>query len=195
VVLLADDDPDVLEIMRHALKEWCETLLASSAAEAEALLRIHDVKVLICDDDMPGETGLMLMARIRNEFPLTRRILLTGNIDPDVLIYAVNEAGIFKYLSKPFQVRDLVRLVEEGISSFDDAREAAAALQENKDLKFELDKPSRVAGFGLRMLFWGVIALAVLFVSGIILLLLLYVLKTFLGIDIFKDMHFKDLFG
>lgn len=204
-ILAIDDDPRILKALQSGLSGEYEVLTASSTAEAELLLHKNVVKVLICDDTMPGETGIMFMARLRDQFPLMRRILLTGNIDPEVVIFAVNEAGIFRYMNKPVRLGDLKKLVREGVAAFDEAHVADKALHENRKLKKELVRhenngvASTVAltpprGYWAGMLLGGLAVLAVLFVVGVLLLLALYILKSFLGIDFFENMHFQDLF-
>ncbi|MEI6349793.1 MAG: response regulator [Verrucomicrobiota bacterium] len=205
VILAVDDDPSVLEVLHLAFAGRYELLTAQSVLEAEPLLRNRQVEVLICDDNMPGETGLMFMARIHNEFPFTRRILLTGNIDPDVLIYAINEAVLYRFVSKPFNLHELEKLVADGVAAHAEAKATGLAARENERLKNELGRRSEPAakpnalhreiGRWGSLLMAGLFVLGTLFAVGVVLILVLYWLKSFLGIDFFEDMHFKDLFG
>lgn len=203
-ILAVDDDPHMLAALQKGLYGEYEILTAPNTAEAEPLLHKNVVKVLICDDTMPGETGIMFMARLRDQFPFMRRILLTGNIDPEILIYAVNEAGIFRYMNKPVRLEELRKLIREGVSAYDEAYSANNALHENRKLKKELVKRENVAaenmgelsqpyGYWFGMLLGGLGVLAVLFVAGVLLLMVLYVLKTFMGIDFFENLHLQDL--
>ncbi len=206
VILAVDDNPFILKLLERAFSNRYEVLTARCVSEAEPLLRNRQVQVLICDDNMPGETGLMFLARIRHEFPFTRRILLTGQVDPDALIYAINEADLHRFISKPFALSELEKLISDGIASHAEAKAAGLATRENQRLKIELGHRSaeepdsnsaalrEVARWG-RPLLAGLVLLGALFAVGIALLLALYFLKSFLGIDLFKDVHLKDLFA
>jgi len=204
LILAVDDDTECLRSIQSALGKDFDLLTARSVQDAEALLRNREVKVLVCADTMSGETGIMFMARIQHEFPFTRRILLTGDIDPDVLMHAVNETGLHRFLTKPFQIEELRRQVERGVAEYLEARQSVTALRENERLRQEIEharhqsendsSTGRQLKGMLRLLIMGSVVLGILFLLGLLALLTLYVLKSFLGIDIFKDVHFKDLF-
>jgi response regulator RpfG family c-di-GMP phosphodiesterase len=201
VVLLIDDEPAAATQAREALGAEYDLLVARDIGEGEVLLRNRPVEVLICEDSLPGETGIMFLARTRNEYPQTRRILMTAQLDPEVLVYAINEAGLYRFIAKPFQPEELRRLVAEGIAAHAREREAEHALKDNQRLRAELKeraepaRESSPASFWARFLFIGAIVLGMLFVLGVLLLLVLYFLKSVIGIDLFRDRHLYNILG
>ncbi len=114
-VLLVDDDPALLRAVARALRDpELEILTAASAPEALEILRKRPIDVLVSDIDMPGVSGLELIAMVRREFPATVRMLLTGAATSDRAIEAINEGEVARFLVKPFE-RDLFRAVLLGV--------------------------------------------------------------------------------
>lgn len=103
VVMFVDDEPPVLKAMqRFARKFDWQILIAQSGHEA--LLMMHDthVDVVVSDMRMPGMSGDIFLAKVKESFPETLRILLTGHADVKSLENAINNAGIYNYINKPW---------------------------------------------------------------------------------------------
>ena len=114
-VLLVDDEPAFLEAMRQALGEEFAFETAAAAAAAESLLAARPFAVLICDQVMPGEAGLGFLVRMRERHPQTRRILLTGYINPELLSRSVRVAELSACLLKPVAAAELARAVRAAV--------------------------------------------------------------------------------
>ncbi len=111
VVLLVDDDPQVLAAVRRDVRSrYREKYMVLGAASGqEALDTIRELKsrgdslaMIISDQRMPGMLGVEVLARSREWYPLTRRVLLTAYSDIDAAVRAINEAHLDHYLSKPW---------------------------------------------------------------------------------------------
>ena len=111
VILVVDDDPQVLAAVRRDLRgryrEQYTTLSASSGEEAldttrELKSRGNALAMVISDQRMPDMLGHEVLARVRELYPLTRRLLLTAYSDIEAAIKAINDAHIDHYLSKPW---------------------------------------------------------------------------------------------
>jgi DNA-binding NtrC family response regulator len=104
-ILFVDDEPAILRSIARALQGTrFEVLSAASAADALALMRQRDVDVLVSDIDMPGMTGIELLAVARSEFPTTLRMLLTGAATMPRALAAINEGEVHRFLTKPFDL-------------------------------------------------------------------------------------------
>jgi len=110
-VLLVDDEPKLLEAMREVLAEEFAIETAGSAAEAEMLLGAQRFAVVVCDHVMAGETGLDFLVRMRERHPQTRRILLTGYMNPELLSRSVAIAELSACLLKPVKMAELAAAV------------------------------------------------------------------------------------
>lgn len=120
-VLIVDDEKALSALYAEALSPLFETDVASSAREAGFLLHKKNYKVLVCDHLMPGGNGLGFLVHVREEYPNTQRILVTGYMKPEMLLRSVNEAALYRYLLKPVSLPELVKTVEEAAKLHDQA--------------------------------------------------------------------------
>jgi DNA-binding NtrC family response regulator len=101
-VLLVDDDPNVLRGLVRALRYQPFLLYtAHSAEEAMEVLKSRLVDVLVTDDQMPGITGIELLAWVAKHFPEVVRMVLTGCPTTERAIRAINESRVFRFFTKP----------------------------------------------------------------------------------------------
>ena len=75
-----------------------------------------DVDVVISDHLMPSMDGLTFLKMIKNLYPDTIRIILTGHADLQMAIEAINEGQVFRFLTKPCQVAELASAITDGLS-------------------------------------------------------------------------------
>jgi DNA-binding NtrC family response regulator len=111
-VLLIDDEKALLEIYATILKPHFDITTANNAREAEAFLQTKPFKVIVADHMMPGETGLSLLTRMRVVFPHTQRVLVTGNMTPEMERTASDANLLFAFLVKPISISELVNVVK-----------------------------------------------------------------------------------
>ncbi len=87
---------------------------ASSTAEAREILFANpDIRIIFCDQRMPGELGVDFLHSIKKDFPRPIRILLTAYADMETVIDAVNKGHIFRFVRKPWQEEDIISSIEE----------------------------------------------------------------------------------
>lgn len=118
-ILLVDDEAPLLEIFEAALSPHFDCTKANSAREAEFILRKQEFKVIVSDHLMPGGNGMGLLVRMREEYPLMQRVLVTGYMKPEMLLRSVNEAALFRYLVKPVELAELVQVVKDAAALHD----------------------------------------------------------------------------
>ncbi|HZZ20586.1 MAG TPA: response regulator [Opitutaceae bacterium] len=112
-ILIVDDETPILEAFVAALSPHFDVSSATSAREADFLLRKKPYKVVISDHLMPGGNGMSFLVRAREEYPEMQRILVTGYMKPEMLIRSVNEAALFRYLLKPVTLTELIKVVQD----------------------------------------------------------------------------------
>jgi response regulator RpfG family c-di-GMP phosphodiesterase len=120
-LLLVDDEPNILNSLSRLLRrEGYKILTASSPLVAFELLAQHPVQVILSDQRMPEMSGTEFFSRVRQLYPETIRIVLTGYTDLDSVTGAINRGAIYKFLTKPWdddllreQVREAFRLAKE----------------------------------------------------------------------------------
>lgn len=102
-LLLVDDEPSILSSLKRLLRrEGYEILTAASGAEALDILATHPVDVIVSDHRMPGMSGVELLSAVRELYPDTRRIILSGYADTSTLADAINRGAVWKYICKPW---------------------------------------------------------------------------------------------
>lgn len=120
-ILLLDDEPHILStlqrLLRHGLKDAAgerytvETFTDSVQALARA--RECAFALVISDHRMPGMTGVEFLRELRQVQPDCGRIILSGYADLNSLVAAINEAGISRFISKPWADFDLLSAVRQ----------------------------------------------------------------------------------
>jgi len=123
-VLLIDDEKPLLELYAEALEPHFQVEMANSARDAGFMMHKKEYKVVVCDHLMPGGNGLSFLVHVREEYPNTQRILVTGYMKPEMLLRSVNEAALYRYLLKPVSLPELVKTVQEAARLYDQAAAA-----------------------------------------------------------------------
>jgi putative two-component system response regulator len=122
-LLVVDDDEDVLATLTRSFRKGYKTLSASGGEAALDILNSQPVDLIICDQRMPGVGGVEVLTHAFNVQPKAVRILLTGYTDVESLLACVNEAHIYKYVTKPWIPDDLNFTVVRALESLDLQRE------------------------------------------------------------------------
>ena len=116
LVLCVDDEPSILSALRRVLaRDRHEVLVASSGAEGLEILAERSVDLIISDMRMPHMSGAQFLTEAASRWPDTVRLLLTGDSDLESAVSAVNEGGIYRYLTKPWSDDDLKLTVREAV--------------------------------------------------------------------------------
>ena len=112
-LLLVDDEADILtELQRPLHQDGYHILLANSATEGFELLAQHQVHVILCDQRMPTMSGTAFLDRVKDMYPNTIRIVLSGNTDLESIMDAINRGAVHRYYAKPWDdklLRDNIR--------------------------------------------------------------------------------------
>ena len=111
-VLLVDDEPLNLTVMRGFLEEQWKVYDAGSGAEALAIGAQVPLDVVVADQRMPGMTGVELLEELRARQVDAAGIVLTAYADAQVLELAINRARAFRFLRKPWEPPEIVQAVE-----------------------------------------------------------------------------------
>src|SRR5690349_21746455 len=100
-ILLVDDEPEILFSLVGLLRQEFQLFTATSGLQALEILAQHHVEVIMTDQRMPEMTGVELVTRVKQQYPDIIRIMFTGYADIKAVVQCVNEAGLYRYLTKP----------------------------------------------------------------------------------------------
>ena len=107
-LLLVDDEENILHALKRLLrKEPYTVLTCTSARQAFELLALHDVQVIVSDQRMPQMSGTEFLRQVKDMYPETIRLVLSGYTDLRSVTEAINQGAIYKFLTKPWQDDEL----------------------------------------------------------------------------------------
>ncbi len=118
-ILVVDDEQRSLESLARILDDSFDVKTAASAAEAEAILEREWVRVILCDQRMPHLSGVEFLKTVRDRWPEVVRMIISGYTDSEDIIRAINEAGIYQYVTKPWQPQSLILTLTNAVRLFD----------------------------------------------------------------------------
>ncbi|TKB06028.1 HD domain-containing phosphohydrolase [Desulforhopalus sp. IMCC35007] len=101
-ILFVDDEPHVLQSIQRQLRKRFTLEIAEGGAEALRILKENGpFAVIVSDMRMPEMNGVELLSKVKDLYPDTVRMMLTGNADQETAMDAVNTGHIFRFLTKP----------------------------------------------------------------------------------------------
>ena len=113
-ILVVDDDVDTLSALHRLFRrDNYRVLTASAPAEAFELLALYRVQVVMCDQRMPVMSGTEFLSKVKEMYPDTMRIILSGYTGVQTVLDSINRGAIYKFYTKPWvdaELRDNVRL-------------------------------------------------------------------------------------
>lgn len=133
VILCVDDERFVLDTMSRQLqrqfKDRFDFDFAESAEEAFSIIgdlmkKSNRLVMVITDQIMPGMRGDQFLAKLYEQYPTVVTILLTGQASMESAINLINDANLYRYITKPWDEGDLLLTIEKGIEQFNLSQKA-----------------------------------------------------------------------
>jgi DNA-binding NtrC family response regulator len=116
-ILVVDDDRNLLKTVQFALSRApefkCEVVTASNADRAKKKLEKQHFDLVLSDYMMPGMNGIGLLLFVKDKYPKTARMILTAYADIDVILKAVENAGVHGFVEKPWGKGALTSAVDK----------------------------------------------------------------------------------
>ncbi|MCI1278370.1 MAG: response regulator [Nitrospira sp.] len=107
-ILIVDDEEPIRRLLGYLLEpHGYKVALAGEAREARQRMETGDYALVLCDVNMPGESGMDLIRHILTQYPTTAVIMITG-LDSPVLANAALDMGAFGYVIKPFEANEVL---------------------------------------------------------------------------------------
>ena len=111
-ILVVDDEPMNRELLRRVLQSLYTIEEAEDADRAVAVLEAGDFDVVLCDQLMPGRPGTELASDVKNRWPRTKFLLITGYDDDPQVLEAKAQGLVHEVVTKPWTARGLKALLE-----------------------------------------------------------------------------------
>tara|TARA_R110001592_G_scaffold54017_2_gene165520 strand:+ start:15741 stop:17096 length:1356 start_codon:yes stop_codon:yes gene_type:complete len=115
-VLFVDDEAHILSSIRRLMRPLkLQTYFANSGAEGLKILEENHIDLIVSDMRMPEMDGAEFLTKAKIMQPETVRVLLTGYADMSSTIEALNNGGIYRYISKPWDDEELKTVILDGL--------------------------------------------------------------------------------
>src|SRR4030095_6835036 len=115
-VWIVDDDRSIRWVLEKALaREGIPFKPFATASEVLQALPVSQPQVLVSDIRMPGESGLVLLNKVKERYPQIPVIIMTAYSDLDSAVHAF-QGGAFEYLPKPFDVDHALALIRRAMT-------------------------------------------------------------------------------
>jgi FixJ family two-component response regulator len=141
LLLLVDDEENITSALTRLLRRDGYTIYrASSGQEGLALLAQHKFGVIISDQRMPEMTGTEFLSKVKELYPDTVRVVLSGYTEFTSITEAINRGAVYKFLTKPWE-DDLLRAhIQEAFQRYEMKMENARLAQELQQANDELKR-------------------------------------------------------
>jgi type II secretory ATPase GspE/PulE/Tfp pilus assembly ATPase PilB-like protein/DNA-binding NarL/FixJ family response regulator len=136
-LLLVDDEPGILAALRRVFqRENYELHFARNGVEALKILASQSIQLIISDFMMPQMNGSELLSQVRERWPATIRIMLTGHANTDAVMGSVKGGAVYRFILKPWNDDDLRLTIALALEQY-------ALLQRNRALEQENHQQNR----------------------------------------------------
>ncbi len=143
-ILVVDDEEGVTSALRRSLRrDGYEIATCNDPKEALVRLKTETYDMLISDHLMPGMTGTELVKICRDRYPDMMRLMLTGQPDTQMVIKAINEGEVYRFITKPWDDLELKVTLWSAFEQLDLMRENRRLLTLVRQQQSLIDKLER----------------------------------------------------
>lgn len=130
-ILLVDDEKNILNSMTRLLQsDDREIVTAENSHEAlEKLKSIGGADLVISDNRLPDFSGIDFLIKVKQLYPDTIRILITGYPDLESVIHAINKGQVYRFITKPWDNEEIKIIVKQALDFYDVLRDNRSLLR------------------------------------------------------------------
>lgn len=121
-LLFVDDEERIVKLLKIMFRNEYEIYTATNGHDALAILETVTIDVIASDQRMPEMTGIQLLSQVKERWPETVRLLLTGYSDLVAIVGAVNEGEVYRFINKPWNQAELRAVIAEAVEFAQGAR-------------------------------------------------------------------------
>ncbi|HTZ19224.1 MAG TPA: HD domain-containing phosphohydrolase [Dissulfurispiraceae bacterium] len=118
-ILFVDDEQNILNSLKRLfIDDALKVLTASNVTDGMKMVKQNSVAVIVSDNKMTGMSGIDFLEWTKTVSPDTVRILMTGHADLQAAVEAINRAGVFRFITKPWLDEELKQVVIDSIKRY-----------------------------------------------------------------------------
>ena len=144
-LLLVDDEPNILASLRRVFqRENYELLFARSGEEALRIMEKQPAELIMTDFMMPGMHGSELLREVRERWPQTIRIMLTGHANTDAVMGSIKDGAVYRFILKPWNDDDIRLTIALALEQYELIQRTRALEQQTKKQSRDLETISKL---------------------------------------------------
>jgi type II secretory ATPase GspE/PulE/Tfp pilus assembly ATPase PilB-like protein/DNA-binding response OmpR family regulator len=144
-LLLVDDEPNILSSLRRVFqRENYELLFAKDGNEALRIMEKQPAELIMTDFMMPGMNGSELLREVRERWPNTIRIMLTGHANTDAVMGSIKEGAVYRFILKPWNDDDIRLTIALALEQYELIQRTRALEKETKKQHKDLETISKL---------------------------------------------------
>ena len=118
-IMFVDDEVSVLEALKWVFKDEPYRFFAfNNPIDALKKMEETEFAAVIADQRMPEMEGTIFFEKIRQKWPETIRIMITGHVGLDIALDAINLGNVYRFIFKPWNERELKLTVKSAVSYY-----------------------------------------------------------------------------
>ncbi|MHA2027809.1 MAG: response regulator [Candidatus Kariarchaeaceae archaeon] len=129
-VLFLDDDIAITTQLKEILSQRFTIYTANNKVDAYKILKDKDIGVVISDHYMPDITGIEFLTDVLKNYPLIRRLLISGKMDVNIAMESIDISKVHKILTKPFKSEQVIEELISQLGSYNSSLEYKTQLTE-----------------------------------------------------------------
>ena len=143
-LLIVDDEPNVIKSVKRLLFETDYKILSAESGEKGlTMFEGNEIDLVISDYRMPGMNGVEFLRRVRELYPDTIRLILSGYADVAAVVEAINDGQVYKFISKPWNDQELLTTIMRALDQHRLKNENKRLTEELRDRNAELEELTR----------------------------------------------------
>lgn len=138
-LLVIDDEIDIIRALERQFRRKYKVFSTTNPIEGLSIMRRENIHVVLSDQRMPGMTGVDFFTHIKDKFPDTLKLILTGYTDVESVIGAINDGQVFRYVKKPWNPDELDLVVREAFEKYELVADNRKLLKELQEINTTLE--------------------------------------------------------
>lgn len=145
-LLLVDDEPGILAALRRVFqRENYQLHFARNGVEAIKILASQNIHLIISDFMMPEMNGSELLAQVRERWPATIRIMLTGHANTDAVMGSIRDGAVYRFILKPWNDDDLRLTIALALEQYALQQRNRTLVQQNQKQHRDLETLAKLS--------------------------------------------------
>ncbi len=140
-VLAVDDEKSILSSLRRSLrKEPYKLFTAESGAEGLEILAANEIQMVVSDQRMPNMSGTEFLSQVKDLYPDTVRVVLSGYAEAEAIVDSINRGAVFRFIGKPWEDEDLKTIIRQGLAHYNLVIQNRELSEQTKHQLVELER-------------------------------------------------------